>query len=52
MMKRIDFILDTNLKNEAIIELVREYLGDIVLYKLENLKSETKEDVIEEMTGL
>jgi hypothetical protein len=52
MIKRIDLVLDTYLKDEAILELVNEYLGDLILHNVENLKSETKEDAVKEMTGL
>lgn len=52
MIKRVDLVIDTHLKEEAILELVREYLGDLILHKMENLKSDTKEDAVKEMTGL
>ncbi len=54
MIKRLDIILELPIEydDEHILETIKYELGDIILYKIDNLKASTKEEAIEEMTGL
>lgn len=52
MIKKVDIILNTYLTEKALLDLINEYLGEVILYNIENVKADTKEDAIKEFTNL
>jgi len=52
MIKRIDFVIDTELTDEEIKNIVGYELGEVFLYNIGILKAENKEEAIEEMVRL